>query len=191
MTPARRAIAWDGQRRVDMRLHQPDRLGEPRIVAVEPAERDQRLRVGGGAGLVVDEDARDIERHGHAEPRADQMEHQVEGRRGAAGGEDRSVDDVAVGPHIVAGKGGGEILQVFPMGGGGAPFEQAGAAEQPGAGLDAADRAGALSPLAVSPDSKRRAAWSRVPKPPTTTSTIGRLRRIERVRRQRPAARRW
>ena len=75
----------DGQRLVDMRLHQPDRLREPRIVAVEPAERDQRLRVGRGARLVVDEDAGDIERHGHAEPRADEMQHQVEGRRGAAG----------------------------------------------------------------------------------------------------------
>ena len=117
----------DRQRPVDMRFHQPDGAGQPRVVAVEAAERDQRLRVGRGARLIVDEDARHIERHRHAEPRADQMQHQVEGRRGAAGGEDRPVDDIAVGADVGARKGGGEILQILPVGRRGAAFQQAGA----------------------------------------------------------------
>ena len=147
----------DRQRLVDMRLHQPDRLGKPRVVAFEAAERDQRLRVGRGARLVVDEDARDIERHRHAEPRAHQMQHQVEGRRGAAGGEDRPVDDIAVGPHVGAGEGGGEILHVLPVRRRRAAFEQAGMAEQPGAGLDAADRArAARHPAQAGIQSRRR-----------------------------------
>ena len=32
-----------------MRLHQPDRLRQPRVPAFQPAERDKRLRVGRGA----------------------------------------------------------------------------------------------------------------------------------------------
>ena len=112
---------------VDMRFHQADGAGKPRVEAVEPAERDERLRVGGGARLVVDEDAGDIERHRHAEACAHQMQHQVEGRRGAAGGEHRPVDDIAVGADVGAGKGGGEILQILPVRRRGAPLEQAGA----------------------------------------------------------------
>ena len=125
-----------------MRLHQTDRLGKARVVALEAAERDQRLRIGRSTRLVVDEDAGDIERHRHAEARAHEMQHQVEGRRGAAGGEHRPVDDVAVGPDVGAGESRREILHVFPMGRRRAAFEQAGMAEQPGAGLDTADRAG-------------------------------------------------
>lgn len=67
------------------------------------------------------------------------MQHQVKHRRGTTGSHDSAVNDITVGPHITAGKACGEVFQILPMRGGGAPFKQPGAAKQPCAGLDTAD----------------------------------------------------
>ena len=83
-----------------MGFHHADRLGKTGIVTVEASERDEGLGVGRPPRLIVDEQACDIERNGHAEARADEMEHEVERRRCAASGEDRSIDDIAVGADI-------------------------------------------------------------------------------------------
>jgi hypothetical protein len=104
-----------GQRLVDMRLHQPDRLRQARVVAVEPAERDQRLRVGRGACLIVDEHL--ATSSATAMPSRERTRCSIRSKVGEAPPlrEDRTVDDVAVGAHVGVGKGGGEILQIFPM----------------------------------------------------------------------------
>lgn len=156
-----------------MGFHQPHGAGEAGIEAVEATERDQWLRVGCGAGLVVDEDRGDIERHRHAEARARGCG--VRSKVGEAPPlvKTRPVDDVAIGPHVNAGECDGKVLHVLPVGGGVAALQQAGAGEQPGACLDAADGARAAR------GARRKAATragdsSRVPKPPMATSTSAR-----------------
>src|SRR3546814_2671151 len=72
---------------------EPDGGGDARLVAGEAAEGDQRLSVGRRVRLVVDEDARHLEGQRIAEATADQVQHEVEGRRGAAAGEAAAVDD--------------------------------------------------------------------------------------------------
>ena len=138
VTPLRLAIAAMVRGASMLSFHHAHRGREPRVVLVEAAERDQRLRVGARVGLLVDEDAGDIEGRRHAVAHAYQMQHEVEGRRGAARGEGVGVDDVAVGNDLDVREGGGEILEVFPVGRHAPSLQQAGAGEQPGARFDAA-----------------------------------------------------
>jgi hypothetical protein len=89
------------------------------------------------------------------------MQHKVEGGRGSARGEHRPVDHITVRAHIGARKGSREILHVFPVGRSRAPFQQSGAAEQPGAGLDAAAGARRLGDPAYPGNQRMRSLLAR------------------------------
>ncbi len=68
---------------------------------------------------------------------ADQFQHQVQRRQRAAGGDAFSVDDETLAHHRHLWIGGGEILEILPMGGGREIVEEARLRQQPGAGFDA------------------------------------------------------
>src|SRR3546814_5052991 len=119
-----------GKGAVEARPQEPDGGGDARLVAGEAAEGDQGLSVGRRVRLGVDEDARHLEGQRIAEATADQVQHEVEGRRGAAAGEAAAVDDEAVRAHCDLRKARGEVLEVLPMGRRRAAVEKAGAGEQ-------------------------------------------------------------
>ena len=110
----------------------------------EPAERDERLRVARRAGLVVDVDARDVERSREALPGADSAS-----IRSSAG---MAPPAVKTGPSITqrsgrtsaSGKRAANSSRSSQCVVAAPPVEQAGEPEHPGAGLDAAGHRRAL-----------------------------------------------
>ena len=84
-------------------------------MVIQAAKCDQRLGVFPGLSFLMDKHAGHVERGGDTKMRPHQIQHQIEGWRGAAGGEHRTVDDIAVTADIRVGIGGGEILKILPV----------------------------------------------------------------------------
>ena len=63
--------------------------------------------------------------------RADDMQHHLDRRRRPAGGHATLRDGEAIRAAVNVGEAGGEVLQIFPMGGGGMAVQQPGFGQEP------------------------------------------------------------
>ena len=128
----------DGFWGVDPRLHACQSLCDARVKAVVGGGGRGNLRVGTGA-RGGQEGRGNLAGYSGAVAGADQMQHQVSGRGGAACGKALAVDHPAVGDDINLRVGGGEVLQVFPMHCGAVTGEQTGAGQHPSPRINPAD----------------------------------------------------
>ena len=132
----------DGQGVFEMGFHQHVGFLQDRI-AWHIGDAAQLGIVGGGMG-GVNEACGHAGGDGWAEIAAEEMEHHIEGRRGATACHDMTRFGVAGVEHGDVGEGGGEGFQVFPMGCGAEVVENAGFGQYPGAAVDGHDVIGAF-----------------------------------------------
>ncbi len=102
----------DRYRFFDGSFHDTDSSGEPWFGRFESTGRHPGLPVSRKMLLIVDEDAGDVEGDRHPVLGANQMQHHVQCRRGAARGEAIAVDNVAVCHGMHGRESRGELLDI-------------------------------------------------------------------------------